>query len=51
MFFYNISDNNTLEQLNNIKNNYDVECEILINTEELLSYRTYRIANAINKLI
>ncbi len=50
-FFYDISEDNTLEQLNNFKNKYDGECEIIINTEELLQYRTHRIAFARNKMI
>lgn len=49
-FFYDISNDNTLNILNKFKddNNY---VEILVNNDELLKYRTHRIANARNNLI
>jgi|SaaInlStandDraft_5_1057022.scaffolds.fasta_scaffold68780_2 hypothetical protein len=50
-FFYDKSNDNTLELLNLYKKNKEYKIEIINNKEELKNYRTHRIANARNKLI
>ena len=49
-FFYDISNDNTLEKLNYFKKENSF-VTIILNNEDLLMYRTHRIANARNKLI
>lgn len=49
-FFYDKSDDNTLEILTKFKNKNEY-VNILINNESLLKYRTHRIAHARNELI
>jgi hypothetical protein len=51
-FYYDISDDDTLNKLLNFKKDFgENNCYIIENNEELLQYRTHRIANARNKLI
>lgn len=50
-FYYDISSDNSLYLLYKFKKIYGENCFILENNEELLQYRTHRIANARNKLI
>jgi len=51
-FFYDKSDDNTLDKLLNFKKDFgENNCYIIQNNEPLLEYRTHRIAHARNKLI
>lgn len=50
-FYYDVSDDLTLKILEELKDDYDGEFEILKNEDKLLDYRTHRIANARNKLL
>lgn len=50
VFFYDISDDNTLELLNKFQSIFPNNIKIIINTESLLNHRTHRIANARNKI-
>jgi hypothetical protein len=50
IFFYDESNDNTLDLINNFKNN-NTNINIIINNDPMLYYRTHRIANARNKII
>lgn len=51
VFFYDISNDDTLEKIQNYKNYNKDKINIIMNTEDLLQHRTHRIANARNKLL
>jgi hypothetical protein len=51
VFFYDNSDDNTLDLINNFKKIESSKVNIIKNNEKLLKYRTHRIANARNKIL